>query len=493
MVWDIERLEEETGIEKSTVEGIRALQIKMDNDNAELDSQQVASIQMMLESLIGNMEINKQLGIIAPLSKQDTGIGSITTSSLKDLSYRTRNLTTIDPQMDQIWSNFQEVLAGKKILAENEKITLKQYGMLYDLANLNKAFENYDKMGLIKGNVSLEKLYERTQQAATMVGHMDKSFNQDFKMPVGAVVLDNTQKKSEIYGKQLGFFEKIIAFFVTKFGHASKGMSVEKQGKTENRISHINPGYQEENVSLRNYLYSDVYKVKIENLIDDDTKALLKEKLGDNWLEQVERKYADIERQIHDGARSLHGHIDAEGGKARFAQIATVGLQGGHKNFIMKDHSNSSIRDEVLGRGQWAQEGRRESAKMLCSEFVGKTVIAAVEELNDVIGAELREKGVTEIPGPLIKSPISEKEKLHLLTPERLLHAMEERGAVERVATPSSISQLVTKGDGETQAKTVDAKAKMKELKSAEAAISSEKIEIQSDDELGQRMTQSQM
>lgn len=490
MVWTIERLIEETGIDQSILEGIRDLQIKLDDEKAELNSQQIESIQTMLESMIGDMEINKQLAIIAPLSKQDTGIGSVNTSALKDMSYRTRNLAVIDSEMDKIWSNFQEVASGKKVLEENEKITLRQYGMLYDLANLNKSLEKFNNMGLIKGNASLEKLYARTQQASTMVSHMDQSFNQDFKMPVGAVVLDNTQKKSAIYGKELGFFDKIIAFFVTKFGHASKGMSVEKNGQTQNKISHINPTYQEENVSLRNYLYSDVYKVKIDNLIDNDTKTLLKEKLGDDWLAQVERKYAGIERQIHDGARSLHGHIDADDSKARFSQIATVGLQGGHKNFVMRDHTNSNVRDEVFGRGQWAQEGRRESAKMLCSEFVGKTVIAAVEELNDVLAAELREKGVEEIPEPLIKSPISEREKLHLLTPERLLHAMEERGAVEKVATPSSISQFVTKGDGEAMS-SIDARAKMKALKSAEGAISSVKEEIQSSDEFTQRVTQS--
>lgn len=478
MVWTVERLKAESGIDESILEAIITLQIKMDNEAAVLHNQQIESIQRMLESLIGDMDTNKKLTPIAQLSKDESGIGSVNAGTLKDLSYRTRHLDKIEPDLDKIWADFQKVAAGEKTLAEDEKITLEQYGILHDLAALNKALEGYNKYGLIKGNEKLEKLYERTQQAATIISHMDKTFNQDFKMPLGAVVLDNTQKKSAIYGKQLGFFEKIISFFVTKFGHASKGIAVEKDGVTENKISHINPAYVEEKVNLRNYLYSDIYKVKIEHLIDEDTKALLKEKLGDDWLEQVEQKYAQIERQIHDKARSLHSHIDAEAGKVRFAQIAAAPLQGGHKNFIIKDHTNTDVRDEILGKSAWAQEGRSESTKMLCSEFIGKTVIAAVQELNDVVAGQLREKGVEDIPKPLIKSPISEKEKLQLLTPERLLSAMQERGAVEKVETPRSISEFVTKGDEESKDKSVNFRAKIQAIKPDEPKVEDQDLVV---------------
>lgn len=446
MVWTIEQLEIATGINKELLENIRSLAKKEFDSEAQLNDSEAVNVQNVIAQMIGNMSTNKLLGSLAEMSARDTGIPTGTAAALKDLSYRTRNLKKIESDLDHIWDDFEEVKAGKKKLNENEKISLNQYGILFDLAALNKTLERYNGWGLIKGNAELEKLYNQTQRAATMISHYDETFNQEFRMPAGTVVFDNTHNKSQIYGKELGFFEKIIAFFVSKFGHVSKGLSVENDGVVENKISHINPTYKEEKFSLRNFLYSDVYRIKLENLIDQDTKTLLKEQLGIDWLSQLEKKYADIERQIHDGSRSEHCHIEAEGGKGRFTLLGLAPFLGGHKNFFMSDHNNADIRDDILGRGKWAEEGKREVSKILCSEFIGKTIIAAVQELNDVVKEQLKEKGVEHIPEIIIKSPLSQREKLYLLTPERLLTAMQERGALERVQTPVKLNQFFSKG-----------------------------------------------
>lgn len=473
MPMSLENLQAETGIEEHILLNMRQMH-NLINNNAVLEDLQRKEIQTMLAGMIGDMSLNRQLDTLAPMSGADTGIGSIIVGTLKDMSYRTRNLEKIEPDLNKIWENFQAAKDQGKILADNEKITLKQYGILNDLATLNKTLVEYDKKGLIAGNESLEKLYAQTQRAASIISHLDKTFNQTFTMPPGAVVLDDTHKKSDIYGKSLGFFDRIVAFFVTKFGHASKGFAAtDKEGNTENKVSHINPGYQQDKYNLRSYLYSDVYQIKIENLIDDDTKNLLKQHLGDKWLEHVQQKFGDIERQIHDTNRSSHMHVTAEGGAKRFAQIATAPLQGGHKNFLMQDHSNTDVRDDIFGRGKWAAEGNRAESRVLCSEFVGKTIIASVQELNDVLKAELQEKGVTNIPDPIVTSPISEKEKLHLLTPERLLSAMQERGAVEKVGAPKELNNFVA------IEKTKDAKAQMKEVRSQQV-VEENKVEEQS-------------
>lgn len=473
MPMSLESLHEETEIAEEALINMRNMHKLLNNSDVELEPEQLTAAQNMLAGVIGDMSMNRQLDVLAPMSGADTGIGSVVISGIKDISYRTRHLKKIEPEMDKIWENFQAAKEQGKILADNEKITLQQYGMLYDLATLNKTLEGYNKKGLIAGNEKLEKLYVQTQRAAAIISHLDNTFNQTFTMPTGAVVFDDTNKKSAIYGKTLSFFEKIIAFFVTKFGHASKGIAVESaEGKIENKVSHINPGYQQDRYNLRSYLYSDVYQIKIENLIEEDTKQLLQQHYGDKWQEHVQQKFGDIERQIHDGNRTAHMHIMAEGGAGRFAQIATAPLQGGHKNFFMKDHSNRDIRDDIFGRGQWETEGRREQSKVLCSEFVGKTIIASVQELNDVIKSELQEKGVQNIPDPIVKSPISEKEKLHLLTPERLLTAMEERGAVVKVEAPKELSNFVA------ISKTKDLKSQMQQIKEpeAEAIVEDENI-----------------
>lgn len=443
MVWSIERLTDETGIQGEVLKGILTLAEKEEHPESALSDAQLSEVQKVLGDLIGDMSTNRKLAAMASMSKRDSGIGSLTINDLREISYRTRNLTLIEPHLDRIWIDFQDVISKQKQLDEREKISLKQFGILYDLAHLNKILKKYDELGFIEGNEKLKQLYAKTQRAETMISYLDKSFDQGFKMPAGAVAFDNTKDKSKILGKTLGFFDKLISLCVTRFGHASKGFAVETNGLVENKISHINPSYKEDKFSLRNYLYNEVYRIKIENLIDEDAKLLLNKHLGGGWLEQIQEKYSQIERMIHDGS-SAHGHIVADVSTGRKVSIVTAPLHGGHKNIYINDHKNADIRDDIFGRGRWEEEGRRLD-KIICSEFVGKTIIAAIQELNDEIAQKLGENGATNIPEQLIRSPISEKEKLHLLTPERLLTAMQERGALEQVKVPHELSQLVSK------------------------------------------------
>lgn len=463
MLMTLEELHQITGMQEEALINMRLMYKVMNTSDMVLEPQNRTNIQTMLEDQIGNMSINRQLDILAPMSGSDTGIGFLVIKGIKDISYRTRHLKKIEPELDKIWKNFTAATEGE-ILTDNEKITLKQYGMLHDLAFLNGTLEEYNKKGLIAGNEKLEKLYLQTQRAAKIVSHLDKTFDQNFTMPTGAVVFEDTKKKSQVYGKALGFFEQLIVFFVTKFGHASKGIVVEsKVGIKENKVSHINPDYKQDKYSLRSYLYNDMHKIKIENLIDPDTRKYLQQHLGDKWIENVQQKFGDIERKIHDQNRRGHMHITADGTKGRFAQVATTSLQGGHKNFLMKDHANTDIRDDIFGKGKWEVEGRRGESRVLCSEFIGKTIIASVQELNDVLKKDLEARGVKDIPTRIVKSPISEKEKLYLLTPERLLRAMEERGAVERVQSPQELKKFMAIGN---PSKTQNHKEKLQEAKS---------------------------
>ncbi|CDZ76975.1 hypothetical protein BN59_01254 [Legionella massiliensis] len=460
MPMSLQELSDESGISQEVIQGMRLLESKKSDDALVLSPEEKSAVQDMLVSLIGDMDTNKKIITISPYSRMDSGIGGMTAAEVKDISYRTRNLHKIQPEMDRIWNNFQDALNGERELATNEKMTLKEFGMLYDLANLNAILEQYNTLGLIEGNDRLEALYQTTQRAATMVRHLDNTFDQQFRAPVGSVVFDRTKSKSEIYGKELSAFEKGVTK-VTKFGHASRAVTVENNDQVSNKLSHINPGYKEEKFALRNFLYADVYRIKLENLISEEDQALFKEHLGDDWLQQLEQEFSDIEQEIHNGARDMHEHVTAEGGTGRFASVATNKLHGGYKNFVKKDHKNPEVRDDVMGKGQWDVENRDQS-KVLCSEFVGKTLIAAVQELNDRVVKRLRDDGVDNVPDRMISSPISQREKLKLMTPERLLHALEERHVIEKVESPRELSQFIHKhGDARTTGVTRDFKEKL--------------------------------
>jgi hypothetical protein len=263
----LDTLQEETGIDASALQNMRCMYAII-KDSEGIDATRLTEIQKMLAGMIGDMSLNRQLDTLAPMSGVDTGIGVMVVGNMKDISYRTRHLIKIEPDLDRIWENFEARKDSGKVLAEDEKISLEQYGILNDLATLNNTLEEYSRKGLIAGNEKLEGLHTQTKRAAEIISHLDKTFNESFTMPTGAVVFDETTRKSAVYGKLLGFFDEVVDFFVTKFSHASKGYALRNAtGDTENMISHINPGYKQERFNLRNYLYSDVYQIKIENLI----------------------------------------------------------------------------------------------------------------------------------------------------------------------------------------------------------------------------------
>lgn len=430
-MWDITTLSEKTQIPAEKLELLRALS----RETSDVD---ITAIRNLLAESLGDMDINKKIGSLSDQSQENTGISPETIGFIQTFTFRTRHFSKISNDFDEIFVHFQQAKAGK-LLKAHEKITLEQYGILYDLAHLNTYLKLMESANLIFGNETLEQLLCTTNKAQAIIEHLDNTFAQSFKMPIGSVIFNKISDRALIYQTHLSFFDKLTAF-VTKFGHASKGILSE--GK--NKISHINPTYTEEELTLREYLYSDIYKIKLEKMICPSSQKILKEKLGDDWLKQLEDAYAMIERKLHDKATAQYLHFKANTNNRTAIEIATPWLQGGHKNLFFRDHANEDFRNHFFNYF-FSDSSNKPETQILCSQFVGISLIAAVQELNAQINDTLTKKGVTELPKNIVKSPISKREKLHLLTPERLLDAMKTRGVVEKVPMPAEVSKFIAK------------------------------------------------
>ena len=431
-MWDITTLSEKTQIPAEKLEILRALS----RETSEVD---IATIQNLLAESLGDMDINKKIGSLSDQSPNNTGISPETIGFIQTFTFRTRHLSKITNDFDEIFAHFQQAKAGK-LLKAHEKITLEQYGILYDLAHLNTYVKFMEGANLIFGNETLEQLLCTTNKARRLIAHLDDTFAQSFKMPIGSVVFNKTSARALIHQTHLNFFDKLTAF-VTKFDHVSKGI-LSSEGI--NKISHIIPAYKEEELTLREYLYSDIYKIKLEKMICPSSQKILKENLGDNWLKQLEDAYAIIEGKLHDKATTQYQHFTANRNNRQNIEIATTWLQGGHKNLFFRDHSNEDFRNHFFNYF-FSDSSNKPETPILCSQFVGISLIAAVQELNAQINEALTKKGVTELPKNIVKSPISKREKLHLLTPERLLDTIKKRGVLEKVPVPAEVSKFIAK------------------------------------------------
>jgi hypothetical protein len=416
--------------------------------------EELASLQQLLTSCIGNMTANKAIDELCSKTREDK-IDPATQRFIRNLSYRTRHLDRIAPQLDTIFSSFESLKNG----LDQEKISLENYGILYDLSALYDDMKPYYAMGLIESE-ELNKLFEYTEKSNKMMSYFEEKFNDQFKFPTGSVVVDDISKKDQLTGEKSSWLEAFYYFLltniITRFGHASKGIS-DQSSTVINKISHVDPNYEEKNFSLRNFLYSEIYHIKIEKLIDLPTQVLLEEHLGKDWLIQIEDKFGQIENELHCNAKDKY-HSDK---MVKFTSwvifsVITAAIFG-NKTKLTLHHSNEDIRDEVFLRGEWADKANKTHSNMLCSEFVGKTIIATIKELDDEIKKTLKEKGLSVIPDEIIKSPISRREKLESLTPERLIKAMNERGAIERVEEPFIVKKNIS----------MDIKKSLIELKSS--------------------------
>lgn len=420
-----------------TVEGIHELSDRMYGINYVSQDNSVHLIQKMLLSMIGNMKANAKLRDL----RRNPNIAKWQVDDLMDVTFRTRHMHKIWPYMDRIWGNFRAVENG--IIDESpKKITLEQFGILYDLSKLRPLLRSYKELGLIHGNPQLKQLLKNSIRAKIIVSRMENALDKNFQMPTGAVVLDRIDDYKKIKGFEGSIFDKFFSM-VTKYRHAAKGIIL--PDSKVSKVSHMAPKRVVDTFSLRNYLYSDIYKIKLENLIDKKSQELLKKHYGTEWLSILDNKFSEIERQIHDMEIDYSDfRLDRGAAKLkRSLDIATVQLRGGHKNLFFNDHSNTNVRDQIFGRGKWA---KWTPTNMICSEFVGRTIIASIQELNDVIKADLQKMGVTDIPNKLILNPISKREKLDALTPERLLKALKNRNAVELVERSPEFNKLIDKG-----------------------------------------------
>lgn len=422
-------------------------------------SDEAATLRGIFARAVGNMDVNRTISALS-LDKNYAYLSSTTVNFIRDLSYRTRHLDKIRPRIDSIWNDFERSM-NSKTQGLNDKISLEEYGILYDLSALHASLHEEYERDLIEDSPVLEALYEYTRRAKIMITYLDSQFAREFTFPIGSVVVSDIEKKDRIYGEKPTAIEKFCVFllrnFVTKFGHAAKGISVGETHRPVNKMSHIDGidgKYKEETFSLRSFLYSEVYRIKLDALIDEQSKALLKENYGEDWLKKVEQIFSAIERSLHDNARDKHVDRVVNISPEVATSIATVKLQGGHKNKFCFHHLNEDIRNQVFEKELRANQNNSNSSSLLCSEFIGMTIIASIQELNNLIKADLVEKGVSKIPAKLIKSPISKREKLHLLTPERLIRAMDKRGALELIPDESLTSKYITK-DIKSRLKTI--------------------------------------
>jgi len=391
-----------------------------------------AIVQSFLKSIKGDMELNSALKAIAQTALIGTGLNGTIISNILAYTYKTRHINTFNSAFDKLNRNYERALNGEDI-DDEDRISLAEYSSIYDVAKLHSLMEPLKQIGFFDGDPILEEFSDRSNKCLEILEKIESDFKDSQVAKPGKLTFDHTEKKSFVMtGKCLSFFELLIAKLITKHGHASKLYS-EASGSF---VSHINPDPINEKFDMRSYLYTDIYRIKIETLIAPEQQAKLKEAFGDNWLTVVNGMYAEIEREIHDNTvgkfSNLSASSESEQYKAGISSLLPFGL--GHKKFAKNDFN--VIREQVFS--QFYTTGQH---KLLCSEFVAHTTIAALMELNRRLELELLKKPIKP-EGRIVKIPFDQHEDLHRMHPDRLLYVLKKAGCIEEESDIPLVSSL---------------------------------------------------
>lgn len=393
-----------------------------------------AFIQKFIENSIGNSQLNAFLNqdAIKGFGYADYLTKSTAVNDIAYFSYKTRNLAKMEDALQKLQNVHEAVLAGKPI-DDKDKLTLKEFAVVSELAKTLPILEQLHKSGLIEGNEKLEKMYKNAARAKELISHIEMESTKDLqKSGPGVLVLDNTQKKSHIFGKALAFVEKIVAKF-SSHGHASM-LHFNSKGKAKR--SHINPQLLHDDFDINKQLYSNMYKVDPIALIPKEKHQLLEQVYGKNWQAEVANKFQAIENQIHGNLHDRFGGLSASGNKDQYlAGLANL-IPFGHKKMSANDFGE--LHKKVM------EGGFAKGSKMLCSEFCATTIAASIVELDKQIKEDIRKSKVGKLTGvdldkeTIVKVPFGKHENLHKMHPDRLLKVLKSHNCVQPVVTTAT-------------------------------------------------------
>ena len=456
------------GVTNRQLVGLKLLsKITREKEEYKISNEEKQFLKEFINSSYGDMRLNESIRKnILPHGYAETLVDGLACSYMQSLAYRTRRIKTFNEAVFDKAVRLFEILNQDKIAKPKERLTIGEFAILRDIATQKELFDKLNKNGLL--DVELQIIYEKIIQADKIVRYLDNEFKEKFKFPPGAIIFDSTAKKAEIYDKLLDLASLIQQSFVTEYGHVAKGYTVlkspkspkigdadkKKSGEKELKDAvlqkiHINPGVAKEEFNLLEFLYSDVYVIKLDKLITPEKKEMLRKCYGEDWLEKINAEYQKIERELHD----KQFQISASGG---LTQITSGALSLSYLNrfskmipfdFIKKHFvdSHQDIHQRfIFSAGLWdkSTEKTKKGARMLCSEFVGNLTITALVELNKRIEEQLFKIGFSATNN-VIKIPIDEAEYLHGMHPERLLTVLKECDCVERLAGPSSLHRMI--------------------------------------------------
>lgn len=378
-----------------------------------LNEEESSDATKFLESVIGNIELN---AFLRQHEAEKLGISKELKVMLEYISYKTRNIDIEKAEeIIEKMTRAQDSTRRRELIKGEDRVTLKEFAIISDLAKV--AYYT------LNGSEKLKKLDATAKNAKKIVDILNEDVNKNLaQVGPGTIIFDDSARRKALDRKTLTFSDKVFIFF-SKSDHTSV-LHTDKIGtavRSEITLAKHNPAHNK--IGIAHHLIADTYQIDVSTLIPKTAHKTMIDTYGKDWKKEISTKYKVIEDNIH-GAEALKrfGNLYPEGQDAQIKAGKANLIPFGHKQ--VKANDFEEIHHKVMSN----HYAHQKDPKMLCSEFSGVTVIAALVELEKQIKQDIGKKA----PKTIVKIPIGKYEDLHKMHPGRLLDILKEKGCVTK-------------------------------------------------------------
>ncbi len=404
-------------------------------------TQEKHALSILLEKNLGNLDLNKRIALFEKEKHTLVKKYSFSTPDMKYFMFKT-NLTQLnDTLLAKAEKAIKAIEEGNPLEAK-DLLTLYELGRLDDLSKMHKILEKYDQMGLVKPSSTLKKLYEQTSHGVELMQTINGKVTDEHLLESGDLVMNHSKKSLALKNIQADREVALTQTFISQYGHAAQVFMDPETGAP--KFSHVWGEHQVDKVKVVDIAISDTFRVDPIKLVSPDMLALLKEHYGNkNYQAEIRKLFKDNVQQLL--VKSQERFEDVMNDKdARFqAGWADYGFYGGHKESEIPDRSN--VHGEMFGK-----DGYKIKDKMICSEFVAKSVVASIYETNAQLKQILldgKKVSPEELQGKNILRVPMERERLERVHPERLIKLLQAENCLDSVPKSAYLSHLLNQVD----------------------------------------------
>ncbi|MDF2550720.1 MAG: uncharacterized protein K0S07_1787, partial [Chlamydiales bacterium] len=212
--------------------------------------------------------------------------------------------------------------------------------------------------------------------------------------------------------------------------------------------------------ALKDALCSEVWRLNIASLLNQHSilYPLLQQWGGEHLEEKLQALYEQVTEEIH---RKMPQFDQTKFNPKRAIRsgLADFGFFGGHRRSRPRTDAFKKVHD------QWTNPKNAKNTELICSEFVAKSIIAALlamevrlkGELKGEVEADIKfseaekanyKKWIDEADTPMFNIPFDANERLKRIHPGRIIRLLNRLGALEKINPPKFLSQICAQPQG---------------------------------------------